>query len=57
MSWKWGNAQFASGGFRNASVPVGGGRVGSVAESREKGTWPEYDAQYLKHALNKADRK
>lgn len=57
MSWKWGNASFASGGYRNSSVPVGGGRVGSVAEAGEKKTWPEYDAQYLKHALNKADRK
>jgi hypothetical protein len=57
MPWTWGNARFASGGYRNDSAPAGGGRIGSVSEAGEKSTWPEYDAQYLKHALNKADRK
>lgn len=57
MTWTWGNARFASGGYRNDSVSVGGGRIGSVSEAGEKSAWPEYEAQYLKHALNKADRK
>ena len=57
MVWTWGKANFASAGFTNDSVPVGNGRIGSVEEASQKSTWPEYEAQYLKHALNKADRK
>ena len=57
MTWTWGNANFASGGYRNASAPAGGGRVGSVSEAGQKEAWPEYEAQYLKSVLNKADRK
>ena len=57
MTWTWGNAKFGSGGFRNASVPVGGGTVGSVSEAKQVGTWPEYEAEYLKRALGKGQRK
>ena len=58
MVWSWGMTNAASGGFRSPNeTTVGGGRTGSVAESSEASTWPEYDAHYLKRALAKADRK
>lgn len=31
--------------------------MGSVSEAGQKKAWPEYEAQYLKKVLNKADRK
>lgn len=57
MTWTWGNAKFGSAGFRNPTVPAGGGTVGSTSEAKEVGTWPEYEAEYLKRALGKGDRK
>ena len=32
-------------------------RAGSVRESAQRTTWPDYEAQYLATALSKADKK
>jgi len=52
MPWDW-NSLPSDGTVSN----TGGGRVGSADEAREKSTWPRYEAEYLKKALAREDKK
>ena len=47
MTWGWSHLPVDS----NATGTTGGGKKGSVSDAREKATWPRYEAEYLKRAL------
>ena len=53
MTWSW-NTRGAL--PNNTIVGTGGGGVGSVEEARTAHAWPQYEAEYLKRALQSASK-
>ena len=58
MTWGWGTLpKGAAGGMRHLNIGVGNGPLGTVAEVKKPTTWPQYEAEYLKKALNSQQGK